>query len=217
MLLIAGIVLAVLIWQRGTGILGKVGVILGCTVLLAFAFAAQCRPAEIIFARLTEVVRMPGSTVLESRAEYVDLYGSNVLERGEDRDGEFMSFPVEADPADALALGELLIAVQLPEVEKAYSKRKLREQNPISDRVGGRDILLVLTPSCCTISRAIGPTPPRACGRCCAGALPREDACLGRGAGGCSRGPGHLSALPRPDVGAEDGASERPYPGPRFL
>ena len=88
----------------------------------------------------------PGSTVLESRAEYLDLYGSNVLERGENRDGEFMSFPVEANPADPLALGELLIAVQLPGGEKAYSKRKLREQNPISDRVGGRDILLVLGP-----------------------------------------------------------------------
>jgi hypothetical protein len=86
----------------------------------------------------------PDSTVLEARAEYVDLYRSNVLERGEDRDGKFMSFPVEANPDDSLALGELLIAVQLPDLEKAYSKRKLREQNPISDRVGGRDILLVL-------------------------------------------------------------------------
>ena len=59
LLLIAGIVLAVLIWRRGAGMLGKAGVILGCTVLLAFAYAARLRPAEIIFARLPEVVRMP--------------------------------------------------------------------------------------------------------------------------------------------------------------
>ena len=86
----------------------------------------------------------PHSSVLESRPEFSDLYHSNVLERGEDRDGEFMAFPVEADPDNPLDLGELLIAVQLPGVEKAYSKRTLREQNPISDRVAGRDILLVL-------------------------------------------------------------------------
>ena len=66
LLLIAGIVLAVLIWRRGIGILGKVGVILGCTVLLTFTFAAQFRPAEIVFARLAEVVRIP-----VDRAEHV--------------------------------------------------------------------------------------------------------------------------------------------------
>ena len=86
----------------------------------------------------------PRSTVLESRLEFVDLYHSHVLERGEDRDGEFMGFPVDADPEDPLDLGELLIAVQLPGVEKAYSKRTLREQNPISDSVAGRKILVVL-------------------------------------------------------------------------
>jgi hypothetical protein len=86
----------------------------------------------------------PRSSVLESRPEFSELYHSHVLERGEDRDGEFMAFPAEADPDDPLEPGELLIAVQLPGVEKAYSKRTLREQNPISDRVAGMDILLVL-------------------------------------------------------------------------
>lgn len=66
LLLIAGSVLAVLILRRGAGRLGKTGVILGCTVMLAFAFAAQLRPAEIVFARLPEVVRIP-----VDRAEHV--------------------------------------------------------------------------------------------------------------------------------------------------
>jgi len=66
LLLIVGIALAVLIWRRGTGKLGKVGVILGCTALLAFTFAAQFRPAEIVFARLVEVVRIP-----VDRAEHI--------------------------------------------------------------------------------------------------------------------------------------------------
>ena len=61
----------------------------------------------------------PHSTVLESRAEIADLYHSHVLERGEDRDGEFLGGPVDVDPEDPLDLGELLIAVQLPGLEKA--------------------------------------------------------------------------------------------------
>jgi len=86
----------------------------------------------------------PDSSMLPAEEKYAELYGSNVLERGEDRDGEFMAFPVGSDPDDPLELGELLVAVQLPGVEKAYSMRTLRAQSPIADRVAGRDILLVL-------------------------------------------------------------------------
>jgi len=87
----------------------------------------------------------PASSVLESRPEFVELYWPE-LERDENRDGELiMSFPIEADADDELALGELVQALRLSDGrEKAYPMRLLREQNPVSDRFGGKDVLIVV-------------------------------------------------------------------------
>jgi len=93
----------------------------------------------------------PDGTVLESRPEFVEMYWPET-EREETRtegvaiDGdEYMDFPVEADPDDGLELGELIFALRLPDGrEKAYPMRLLREQSPVLDRFGGRDILIVV-------------------------------------------------------------------------
>ena len=86
----------------------------------------------------------PGSTVLESRPKFAKLYWAE-LERDENRNGERMSFPVEADPDDELGLGELIQALRLTDArEKAYPMRLLREQNPVSDRFGGKDVLILV-------------------------------------------------------------------------
>ena len=87
----------------------------------------------------------PGSSVLESRPEFADRYWEE-LERDENRDGEFiMPFPVEADPNDKLELGEIVQALRLANGrEKAYPMRLLRDQNPVSDRFAGTDVLVVV-------------------------------------------------------------------------
>ncbi len=93
----------------------------------------------------------PDGTVLESRPEFAEMYWPET-EREETRtegvaiDGdEYMDFPVEADPDDGLELGELIFALRLPDGrEKAYPLRLLREQSPVLDRFGGRDILIVV-------------------------------------------------------------------------
>ena len=59
LLLLPGIVLAIMIWRRGPRTRGKVGAIVGCGVLLLLAYAARLVPAEIVFSRLDEVVRIP--------------------------------------------------------------------------------------------------------------------------------------------------------------
>ncbi len=59
LLLLAGIMLAIVIWRLGARRLGKVGVIVGCSVLVLLAYAARLVPAEIVFSRLDEVVRIP--------------------------------------------------------------------------------------------------------------------------------------------------------------
>jgi hypothetical protein len=87
----------------------------------------------------------PDSTVLESRPEFAELYWEE-LERDENRDGELiMPFPVEADSEDELELGEIVQALRLADSrEKAYPMRLLREQNPVSDRFGGKDVLILV-------------------------------------------------------------------------
>jgi len=86
----------------------------------------------------------PDSTVLESRPEFAERYWKE-LERDENRDGERMAFPVEADPADDVELGEMIQALRLAgDREKAYPMRLLREQNPVADRFGGRDVLIIV-------------------------------------------------------------------------
>ncbi len=70
LLLLAGVVLASVIWRRGARTLGKVGVIIGCSVLILLAYAARLQPAEIVFARLDEVVRIPAD-----QAEHVTAEG----------------------------------------------------------------------------------------------------------------------------------------------
>jgi hypothetical protein len=57
-LLLVGIVLAVTSWRAGLRAWGKVGVIASCVVLALLAQGARLRPAEIRFARLTEVIRV---------------------------------------------------------------------------------------------------------------------------------------------------------------
>jgi hypothetical protein len=59
LLLMTGIALATMIWRRGAGIISRLGVVIGCSVLILLAYAAQLRPAEIMFAQLREVVRIP--------------------------------------------------------------------------------------------------------------------------------------------------------------
>jgi hypothetical protein len=59
LLLLPGIVLATIIWRRGPDTRGKVGVIVGCGMLALLAFAARLIPAEIVFSRLDDVVRIP--------------------------------------------------------------------------------------------------------------------------------------------------------------
>ena len=87
----------------------------------------------------------PNGTVLESRPEFVDRYWPD-REREENRDGEMiMPFPVEADPNDDLERGEIVQALRLADTrEKAYPMRLLREQNPVSDRFGGKDVLILV-------------------------------------------------------------------------
>ncbi len=86
----------------------------------------------------------PHSTVLESRPEFVESYWPET-EDEETRTDEFMDFPVEADPEDEVELGELIFALRLPDGrEKAYPMRLLREQSPVLDRFGGRDVLIVV-------------------------------------------------------------------------
>lgn len=58
-LLLAGIALAVTSWRAGLRLWGKVGVTATCVVLALLAQGARLRPAEIRFARITEVVRVP--------------------------------------------------------------------------------------------------------------------------------------------------------------
>ena len=87
----------------------------------------------------------PTGTVLESRPEFVDRYWPD-REREENRDGEMiMPFPPEADASDELELGEIVQALRLADGrQKAYPMRLLREQNPVSDRFGGTDVLIVV-------------------------------------------------------------------------
>ncbi len=85
-LLLAGIVPAVMIWRRGTRTLGKVGVAIGCSVLILLAFAARLRPAEIVFSRLHEVVR-----VAADQAEHVS---AEVLVLGVTSGAESAAYPV---------------------------------------------------------------------------------------------------------------------------
>jgi hypothetical protein len=66
LLLFAGIVLAIMIWRRGCRRLGKVGVVIGCSALALLAYVARSQPAETVFSRLQEVVRVPAD-----RAEHV--------------------------------------------------------------------------------------------------------------------------------------------------
>ena len=70
LLLLAGIVLAIVIWRHGAHRLGRVGVIIGCSVLILLAYAARLQPAETVFARLHEVVRIPAD-----QAEHVIAEG----------------------------------------------------------------------------------------------------------------------------------------------
>jgi hypothetical protein len=87
----------------------------------------------------------PGGTVLESRSEFAERYWP---EAGldEKRDGKkIMAFPMDADPEQEIEQGELVIALRLDAGrEKAYPLELLRAQNPITDRFGGRDVLLVV-------------------------------------------------------------------------
>ena len=69
LLLPAGIVLAGMIWRRGAGTLGKVGVGIGCTVLLLLVYVARLHPAEIVFSRLHQVVRIPADQAEHVSAE----------------------------------------------------------------------------------------------------------------------------------------------------
>ena len=93
----------------------------------------------------------PEGTVLESRPEFAEMYWPET-EQEEDRDESlaidgdgFMDFPVEADPDDEVKLGELIFALRLPDGrQKAYPMRLLREQSPVQDRFGGRDVLIVV-------------------------------------------------------------------------
>ena len=87
----------------------------------------------------------PDGTVLESRSEFVERYW-NEREESETRDGEFMlPFPMEADPDDEIEQGEIVFALRLDDGrEKAYPLSLLREQSPVSDRFGGKDLLLVV-------------------------------------------------------------------------
>lgn len=85
----------------------------------------------------------PESSVLEARAEFADRYWAETEEE-ENRDGDGFAFSKEEDPDDALERGELLIAVQLPEREKAYPMRLLRKQSPISDWVYGTELVVVV-------------------------------------------------------------------------
>ena len=55
-----------------------------------------------------------------------------------------MPFPTEENDADELDRGELLVAVQFAEREKAYPMRLLRKQNPVSDRVYNDEVLVVV-------------------------------------------------------------------------
>ncbi len=70
LLLLAGIMLAIVIWRLGARRLGKVGVIVGCGVLALLAYAARLQPAEIVFSRLQKVVR-----IQEDQAEHVTAEG----------------------------------------------------------------------------------------------------------------------------------------------
>ncbi len=69
LLLLAGVVLATMIWRRGARMLGRVGVIIGCSVLILLAYAARLQPAEIVFARLHQVVRIPADQAEHVTAE----------------------------------------------------------------------------------------------------------------------------------------------------
>ena len=57
-LVLVGIVLAITSWRAGLRVRGKAGVTVSCVVLALLAQGARLRPAEIRFARLTEVVRV---------------------------------------------------------------------------------------------------------------------------------------------------------------
>jgi len=85
----------------------------------------------------------PGTTVLEPYPEFADRYWPEAAD-DDPRTGDWMPFPVEATPGDRVEQGELIVAVKLPHGEKAYPMRLLREQSPVTDSVGGRDILLVV-------------------------------------------------------------------------
>jgi len=85
----------------------------------------------------------PASTVLESRPEFAEAYWPET-ERDENRAADGFAFSMEEDPDDELDRGVLILAVQLPEREKAYPMDTLREQGPVSDRVYGTELLLVV-------------------------------------------------------------------------
>ncbi len=70
LLLLAGIILAITIWRRGARTLGKVGMIVGCSLLTLLAYVARFQPAEIVFSRLHQVVRIPAD-----QAEHVTAEG----------------------------------------------------------------------------------------------------------------------------------------------
>ena len=86
LLLLAGIILAITIWRRGARTLGKVGVIVGCSVLTLLAYAARFQPAEIVFSRLHQVVRIPAD-----QAEHVTAEG---LVLGVTSGSESAAYPV---------------------------------------------------------------------------------------------------------------------------
>jgi hypothetical protein len=62
-----------MIWRGGARTLGRVGVIIGCGVLLVLAYAARLQPAETVFARLHEVVRIPADQAQHLTADELVL------------------------------------------------------------------------------------------------------------------------------------------------